>query len=168
MHATQVPQQSELQQELATAYFYDAYAVPLEWEGRTALQIYLDVISRTPAWMDALMAARNRIVAPFGLKDIGRFTSIDPERKAATYRIGDRAGIFSILSLSDGEVVLGDFDKHLKARISIYRDLTADGSPRVTVSTVVHINNFLGRAYLFFVVPVHQFLVPAMLSRAMR
>jgi hypothetical protein len=45
------------------------------------------------------------------------------------------------------------------------RKYSAAGQNKVAITTVVHVNNFLGRFYLFFVVPVHKIIVPALLSR---
>jgi hypothetical protein len=67
------------------------------------------------------------------------------------------------VSLSEDEVVLGDDDKHLRAHVSVYK---ARGKQQnVTLSTVVHVHNFLGRAYLFFVIPAHRLIVPPLLAR---
>jgi hypothetical protein len=144
------------------AYFADAFETTVPHTEKSALAIYLDAVTCTPKWIDALMVARNRIVALFGLKDIGRMSDVKAIRTEAC-KVGDRVGIFSILFLSDDELILGDFDRHLDARVSVckYRD---GDSCKIAASTVVHVNNFLGRAYLFFVVPVHKRIVPVMLA----
>ena len=113
------------------------------------------------------MRLRNRIVSTFfGLKDLGPMDAVRADRPLAEYRVGDRVGIFTLLHLSDDEVVLGDFDKHLRARVSVCRT-RLDGGAAFAVSTVVHVNNLLGRAYLFFVVPVHRRIVPAVMARGL-
>lgn len=158
-----VPLNSRLHGELARAYFYDAYEIEVDDDGKSALEHYLSAVAHTPRWVDALMTVRNRVVALFGLKDLGRMGKVDPHKPAACYKPGDRVGIFTIVSLSDNEVVFGDDDKHLNARISICKP---DGPPaRMVASTVVRVHNLLGRVYLFFVVPVHRRIVPAMLAR---
>ncbi|MYN06281.1 DUF2867 domain-containing protein [Pseudoduganella aquatica] len=78
--------------------------------------------------------------------------------------MGDRVGIFSILYLSDDEVILGDADKHLKVCVSVRK--LSEARSAVAVSTVVHIHNLLGRVYMLFVAPVHKLIVPAVLVRA--
>jgi hypothetical protein len=158
-----VPIDSILHSQLADAYFYDAYAVPSTNPASSILEIYLKAVARTPAWINFLMTTRNRIVGLFGLKNLGRMGDVVVSKQAADYRVGDRIGIFSILSLSDREMVLGDTDKHLTAKVSLHR--SAGEHPMLTASTVVHVHNFLGRAYLFFVVPVHKVIAPAMLAR---
>jgi len=156
------PPESRLQPDLASAYFYDSYETQINAYGKTALEIYLEMIHRTPALMNFLMVARNRIVRLVGLKDLGRFTELDSNRSTLSYKVGDRVGIFSILSMSDEEIVLHDDDKHLQAKVSIYR---YSENQRVAVTTVVHVKNLLGKIYLFFVVPAHRFIAPLMLNQ---
>jgi hypothetical protein len=162
--ATTPPANSVLTRDLTSAYFYDCYLTPFDWGGRSALDIYLSVISRTPPWVNALMSIRNRVVSLFGLKNLGLLSSVDPNKASSDYAVGDRVGIFSLLYLSESEVVLGDSDKHLRAQISVCKTMIG-AQAGIAVSTVVHINNTLGKVYLFFVVPVHKRIVPAMLSR---
>lgn len=163
MPSTDVPVNSRVRSEIAGAYFHDAYEIPLRDTGKSALELYLDAVARTPRWIDFLMTLRNRTVAFFGLKNLGLMGGVDRGKDPASYRPGDRVGIFSILSLSDQEVVLGDADKHLRALISVYKE--TGERQKAVVTTVVHVNNLLGRVYLFFVVPVHKIIVPAMLTR---
>jgi hypothetical protein len=163
MHPVPVPADSRVQPSLPTAYFFDAYELAVENDGRTALDLYLELVAGTPAWIEFLMGLRNRIVTLFGLKNIGGLRNVEASKNAYRYKVGDRAGIFSILSLSDQEVVLVDNDKHLNAQVSVYKHA---GEPqKVVVTTVVHVHNFLGRAYLFFVVPAHKIIVPMMLAQ---
>ena len=164
-HSIAVPTGTRISMQLAGADFYDAYAVPVQDAGKTALELYLDVVAVTPGWVNFLMAMRNRIVALFGLKNLGRMGSVKTAKDANSYKVGDRVGIFSIFSLSQQEIILGDADKHLTAQVSIYK-ISVDGQCKVVVTTVVHTNNLLGRVYLFFVVPVHRIIVPAMLTRS--
>jgi Protein of unknown function (DUF2867) len=159
-----VPNTSAINQHLQGSYFHDCYELSVQSMAPSALEIYLGVVSQTPRWINGLMAVRNRIVAAFGLKDLGNLGAIDSYKPAHAYRVGDRVGIFSLLQLSDNEIILGDSDKHLDAKVSVCK-LSANQHNAVAVTTVVHVHNALGRAYLFFVIPVHKFIVPAMLSR---
>lgn len=157
------PENSKVSASLADAYFHDTYEAMIEGTEKSIMEIYLRAVANTPSWIQMLMRLRNRIVSMVGLKDLGGMGDIDPHKPADSYRVGDRVAIFSILSLTENELVLGDSDKHLRAQVSLYK---YQGSPgKVAVTTVVHVHNFLGRAYLFFVVPVHKRIVPAMLRR---
>lgn len=161
----EVPAASEIAKQLSGADFFDCYEMPLDHAGRSALEIYLGVIGKTPAWVDFLMGMRNRVVMLFGLKNLGSLGAIRQNKPAAEYRIGDRIGIFTLLSNSADEVIMGDSDKHLDVKISICK-LVHDGKQTVASTTVVHIHNLLGRVYMLFVVPLHRRIVPAMLASA--
>ncbi|WP_273595104.1 DUF2867 domain-containing protein [Roseateles koreensis] len=147
-----------------TAYFHDCYSVELPVDERSPLELYLSVVSHTPGWIDALMKLRNKIVARLGLKDLGALSHIDPGKPAQDYRVGDQAGIFKLLEIHEHEVVLGETDKHLDVKISVTRQDLPSGVV-VSVATVVHVHNAMGRVYMFFVKPAHRIMAPATVSR---
>lgn len=162
-----VPAHSILAPWLNDADFHDCHALPAADNAASALQLYLTVVQQTPGWVDALMRLRNRVVALFGLKNLGVLADVNAGKEAADYRVGDRVGIFSLLHLSDEEVILGDADRHLEVRVSLCKVAQPQGM-LLAVSTVVHIHNRLGRMYMAFVGPLHRRIVPAMLRRADR
>lgn len=163
--ATEVPIHSEISRRLGGAHFHDCYAVPLQHDGRSSLDLYLDVVSQTPTWVNRLMALRNKAVGFVGLKYLGHLGAVNQSKPSSAYRVGDRVGIFSLLYLTEGEVILGESDKHLNVQVSVCK-LAHGQHGSLAVSTVVHIHNMLGRIYMVFVAPVHKLIVPAMLSRA--
>ncbi|HSY27177.1 MAG TPA: DUF2867 domain-containing protein [Burkholderiaceae bacterium] len=165
MNSVETPTESRVQASLPGAYFHDTFEIAIKDSDQTALELYLSVVASTPGWIKFLMRLRNRIVVIFGLKNLGDLGDINSHKSPSEYQVGQRVGIFSILSMSDQELVLGDDDKHLNAQVSIYK--YQGESQKVAVTTVVHIHNFLGRAYLFFVVPMHKLIVPAMLTKAL-
>lgn len=163
--ATDAPPSSRIRRELPGADFHDAYEIAFPHRNRSALEIYLTVAARMPAWVDCLMAARNRAVSLLGLKNLGRLGDLEPAKEASAYRVGDRIGIFSVLSISDDELVLGDSDRHLDVKVSFCKR-TGDNRETIVATTVVHIHNRLGRAYLLLVKPFHRLVVPASLRQA--
>lgn len=162
--ASEVPSISALRDSLRTAYFFDCYSVELPPDPRTPLELYLSVVSGTPQWVDFLMKVRNKIVARIGLKDMGALSGVTPDKAAAHYRVGDQAGIFTLIEADDREVILGETDKHLDVRISVVKQQREDRTT-VSVSTVVHVHNLLGRIYMFFVTPAHRVIAPATVSK---
>lgn len=165
IRSTTVPQDSEISKYLAEAHLYDAFEVPTDTSKRSALEIYIDILAKTPAWVNRLMAARNRIVAMLGLKNLGQLDNVDSSKAPDSYKVGDHVGIFSILFLSDREVVLVESDKHLDAKVSIYKSTGPEGGSAV-MSTAIHVNNLMGHAYLLFVWPLHKLIVPSLLARS--
>ncbi|MFS2003572.1 DUF2867 domain-containing protein [Duganella sp. CT11-25] len=159
--ACPIPPQSEIHQRLIGADFYDCYETEIPATNRSALDLYLQVVTATPAWINTLMALRNRVVQLVGLKNLGHLGDFDAAKPASSYRTGDRVGIFSIVYLSEQEVILGDSDKHLNVEVSVCKIQN-----KITVGTVVHTKNTLGRVYMLFVAPLHRRIVPASLRQA--
>jgi Protein of unknown function (DUF2867) len=159
-----LPHNAAISAYLDGADFADSYSLDIGSDPRCALALYLDIVSRTPAWIDTMMTVRNRIVSLFGLKNLGALSRVDLDKPLDSYRTGDRVGIFSLQYISDDEIIVGDKDRHLDAKVSVRRERNGS-SVTLQVSTVVHIHNLLGRTYMLVVVPAHRRIVPAILSR---
>ncbi|MFV0678882.1 DUF2867 domain-containing protein [Ottowia sp.] len=157
-----VPPQCRLNPTLHSADFADAYQAANPQPARSAMAIWLDTVRRTPAWVERAMDARNAVVRRLGLKDLGNLSSFEPLKADHDYRVGDRVGIFTVRHIAVDEVILGDSDKHLDVALSL---LKMDDGARVVVSTVVHVHNRLGHAYMALVKPMHRLIAPAVLSR---
>lgn len=163
---SQVPSNSRAISLLPGADFFDCWSVSSPQVDRSALELFLMAASRTPRWVNLAMGARNRIVRLVGLKHLGALSNIDPARDPQSYKPGDRIGIFTLFEHSFDEVLLGDRDKHLDVVLSVHRSLGADRqSLLVSLTTVVHVKNVLGRIYMLPVTPAHRVIAPAMLSR---
>jgi len=139
----------------------DAYAVALP----TAQARQMDmpglariVLGSQPGWARKLMVLRDAIVVRFGIQ-----TAKQLEAKP-----GKRIGIFRIYSVSDDEIILGEDDSHLDFRLSVLRDRNVGRHGSVTVSSVVHCHNGVGRAYILLIRPFHKLIVRRSLARAAR
>lgn len=160
-----VPPASSLRHELDRAYFHDCHQIAVNSSEPSALDFYLRLASAAPPWVNAMMHIRNKIGACFGLKNLGLMDAIERDKPACAYRVGDRIGIFALLSISEHEVVLGDADQHLDVKVSVLK-LQDATHPSIAISTVVHVHNALGRMYMALVAPAHKIIAPAMLARA--
>ncbi len=165
VRACPLPPDSRIHAALAGADFADCYTFADPQPLATALDTYLALVARTPRWMDALMALRNQTVRWFGLKHLGALGSPRAPKAGVTYRPGDRVGIFTLEQNDPRELILFDDDKHLLVQLSLYKHTVA-GQAMVSLSTVVHIHNRLGRVYMSLVGPVHRRIVPRMLMQA--
>lgn len=161
---TAAPAASQIAQYTPGATYFDTYEMAVGQGSLSALEIFLLAVSSTPAWVNQLMSLRNQVVKRLGLKDLGSLGAVDGSKKAADYRVGDRIGIFTIHSISDAELVVADSDHHLDARVSVCKTGNA-ARPAVSITTVVHVHNRLGRVYIAVVAPVHRIIVPAMLRK---
>ena len=159
---TTLPESSLLKNMLRD--YADAYSAALDAKGLTIEQVGKSFFSSDPAWVAWLFTLRNKIVAVFGLK-----TSGAGERKAVRQNskceVGDRVGSFKILDKAENELILGEDDKHLDFRVSLFLDKQ---NQKLTVSTLVKIHNGLGRIYFLFVKPFHKLIVPTMLKGMVR
>jgi hypothetical protein len=177
VHETQVPAGTAIHATLPGAHFFDAYTVADPRPATSALATWLDVVARTPRWTQHLLAVRNKLVRLVGLKGVGQLQDMHPPASgaspldASSYRVGDRVGIFVIRHLSDTEVLMGQDDKHLDVQVSLTKhpkSTSADSSDSpatVVLSTVVHIHNTLGHAYMTVITPFHRRIVQVMLQR---
>jgi len=158
---TDLPAGSRIVLTLPGADFADSYRFASIEPNASALAQFLSLSARTPAWMNGLMALRNQVVAWVGLKNLGTLAAVDAHKPFAHYRPGERVGIFTLQYAHDREVIVEDRDKHLHVQVSLFRL----GTGELQMSTVVHIHNRLGRAYMSVVGPVHGVIVPLMLRR---
>jgi Protein of unknown function (DUF2867) len=141
-------------QWLDGAQFADAFRITTNESGIDARAAAVRMFSRSPRWIEALIALRNLLVAPFGLKRSGA---------------GDRGklgmiGIFPVISETPERLVVGFDDIHLNFRVLI--DVSAAGNRgQVTATTLVRTHNRLGRLYLAAIMPFHRLVVKAMLRQ---
>ncbi len=134
----------------------DAYRVTMETPFSNARAAGDAAFSTFPFWVDGLMALRNLIVTPFGLKS--------GETKQTPVA---RIGFFPIISESETQVVVGMNDRHLDFRCVI--DVaTSDAGQDVTIATVIDRHNWLGRTYLAIVMPFHRLIVRTAMVRMAR
>jgi hypothetical protein len=157
MNVDEVEPRLETGALLAGAQFSDAFRVAVDGntlDARTAAKI---MFTRGPRWSKALIALRNMIVAPIGLKTSGKGDA------------GPRGmiGIFSIVSETPERLVAGFNDSHLDFRVIV--DVTPAGHRQhVTVTTLVLTHNRVGRAYLAIILPFHRLIVRSFLRRVSR
>ncbi len=164
-----VPSISLIYPQVAGASFVDCRQANGANPGRSAMEHFLALMAGMPRWIDNLMVLRNRLVQALGLKDLGRLTGVDQQRAPASYQPGERIGIFTLIRNTPDEVLLVDRDKHLDVYISLMLEpATADSRGVITVSTVVHTHNLLGRLYMLPVAPFHRFIAPIALGRLLR
>jgi hypothetical protein len=66
---------------------------------------------------------------------------------------------------TDHEIILGEDDKHLDFRVSLFLDEnTETNQKQLTISTLVKFNNIFGKLYFMPVRPLHKLIVPTILK----
>ncbi len=143
----------------------DAFAIrlPLNASNDPALLARF-IFSQQPCWIGKLMNLRDLVVARFGLKT-GKYLAT-LARDSTTSRVGP----FKVYSTNQTEIVIGEDDNHLDFRVSILCSSgpSPESSRQLTLSTVVHCHNLLGRVYIVIIAPIHRVVVKASLRRAAR
>jgi hypothetical protein len=139
---------------LAGAQFSDAFRVAVDGTALDARAAAQKMLGRQPRWITALMALRDYLVTPLGLK------TSDPSNRTTT----DVIGIFPVLSQSPARLVAGFDDRHLDFRVVV--DVARSGpGQQVTATTLVLTHNRLGRIYLAIILPFHRLIVRSMLRQ---
>lgn len=162
---TQAPPNSRIAALLAGASFHDSWSITSSDVDKSALDHFIAAVKYTPRWVEVCMTARNKVVSLLGLKDLGTLSRVAGDKPASEYRPGERVGIFTLFENSFDEALIGDRDKHLDVMLSIHREASPDSKHVVlTVTTVVHVKNLLGRLYMLPVKPMHRIIAPAVLA----
>lgn len=160
-----IPSASVLDRRLIeTAYFQDSYRAPLSRTHAGIIDIFLGIFAHHPMWMKIILILRNRIVSFFGLDAPPASELINFEIRS-NYGVGDKIGVWPILSLTETELIAGRDNKHLDFRLSVLK-VTDGATASVVVSTICVVNNTFGKVYLFFIVPFHKWGVQRLISNA--
>lgn len=118
----------------------------------------------SPSWIDRLFNLRNKLMGFFGFKVSGSRESILESLKLFQCEPGDQIGIFRVIDKNEHEVILGEDDKHLNFRISLYLQTLGGNEKKLVITTYVQFNNFIGKLYFFLIQPLHRIIVPVMLK----
>lgn len=156
-----LPSDSQISELTSNAYFCDSWSVQLGEPDLNVFQQLIKLFRSTPKWVEYCMQFRNQFVSRMGLKNLGSFNEIDHAKAEADYRFGDRIGIFTLIQRNEKEIIIGDSDRHLNVTLSVYQDQSTN---ILTVTTIVHLKNMLGRVYMLLVIPMHRKIVPATLK----
>ncbi len=122
--------------------------------------------SSAPNWIDKLFAFRNKLVGFLGLKTSEKLTDRQKILENLKFEKGDQIGLFKVFNKTEDEIILGEDDKHLNFRVSLYLDKQNEDKTdkNLIITTTVKFNNWFGRLYFLPVKPFHKLIVPTMLK----
>lgn len=118
-----------------------------------------------PKWIDKLFTFRNNLVRFFGLKTSGKMT--DRQKMLDNFKCekGEQLGLFKVFEKTADEIILGEDDKHLNFKVSLFIDHKENNpDKKLIISTTVKFNNWFGKLYFIPVRPFHKLIVPRMLK----
>ena len=135
-----IPNKSMLNEYSKDSYFCDSFSKRIKYNNQTSIEVFLEMATQTPTWIEFLMSMRNWTVSKLGLKNLGGLQDVSREKLGTEYVVGERVGIFTLLSLTEREVVLEDCDKHLNVRVSFLVEPEEEAAI-IHINTVVYVNN---------------------------
>jgi len=132
----------------------------------TSTEIGKSFFASSPKWIDKLFMLRNKLVGFLGLKTSGENIARQKLIENSECEQGDQIGLFKVYTKTKDEVILGEDDRHLNFRVSLYIDQQTNDrtNKKLIISTTVKFNNWFGRIYFLPVRPFHKLIVPAMLK----
>ena len=138
---------------LTGAQFIDAFRIATTQPDLDARHATETMLGQQPRWARWLIALRNVLVTPLGLKTSGAGDGVGR----------DMIGLFPVLSETPERLVAGFDDFHLDFRLVV--DVSGDPASRqVTSTTLVRTHNLLGRTYLTLIMPFHKLVVRSMMG----
>ena len=125
--------------------------------------IIIKLIKSIPKWVKFLLNLRNAIASIFGLKT-GKIEKVYEYLDKLNIKQDQSIGDFFIFLKGKNHLIAELKDKHLDFRFSILIR-QGDGITKVSLSTIVKINNIFGKVYFFLITPFHRFIILNILKR---
>jgi len=145
---------------LPDANWADAFEITTRRHFDTMRALAKATVGSMPSWVKNLLALRNIIVRPFGLKPDG--VADAPAEEA-------RVGIFPIIEETDDTITLGLNDRHLDFRIVLERTVGGvyeKSADLIRITTLVKRHNLFGRTYIAVIMPFHKAIAAKSLKQA--
>lgn len=154
-----LPEAIRIAADISPVSFADAFSMTIPGHSLTSEKIAHALFNNPPGYVRTLLRCRDALVKIVGLKTTSSIVAQAPSRGLI--------GIFPVVSSSAEITVLGLDDRHLDFRTCVLVRHEQDQSV-IILSTVIRVNTFFGRCYLFLVRPFHYCLVKMALNRAAR
>lgn len=163
-----LPQQSILQANKTKYDYIDSFVGILNDSQHTltSTQLGTTFFTSSPEWVGKLFDLRNKIVSLVGLKTAGKMSEKEQQLENFKCEVGEQLGLFKVFHKTENEVVMGEDDKHLNFRISLFFNSSSLdlNKKELFISTTVEFKNWFGKLYFLPVRPFHKIIVPAMLK----
>lgn len=168
MSTYKIPINSNLSKTLTNINFADNYECVIYDKNNaiTIEQIGKYFFMSGPKWIDALFNMRNKLAKNIGLKIPAGTKPTNDAINNFKFQIGDQYGLFKVFDKNEHEIILGEDDKHLNFRVSLFLE-TIDNTTfqkKLSITTAVMIHNKFGQFYLSAIKPFHKIIVTSMLN----
>jgi len=156
---TNLPIESVLFSDRSQYQYSDSLAIPIQRTKIESWELISVFFQSSPSWVNSLFVIRNWIVRYLNLQT-GSYNQHDLK---PPYQIGQKIGLFRVITIIDNEVVIGEDDNHLNFRTSLLL-IDNDTNPKLVVSTLVKTKNKLGIVYFSVVKHFHRLIVPVIVK----
>ena len=119
-----------------------------------------------PPFFTKMLLFREAVANKLGLKTADKTTHEQRMELINNFKgeIGESIAIFEVLDKNEMELLTGQKDKHLDFKLSFIS--TREGQQSVVeLATTVVIHNLMGKAYFFFVRPIHRLYMKRIMKR---
>ncbi len=165
---TEIPKNSLLKTNNMTYDYIDSFQGQFndKFQNIGTTEIGKSFFSSGPKWIDKLFAFRNKLAGLFGLKTSGKIKDRQKILDNFKGEKGEQIGLFKVFDKTSDEIILGENDKHLNFRVSLFIDKQneSETDKKLIISTTVKFNNWFGRLYFLPVRPFHKLIVPTILK----
>ena len=159
-----IPRSDKILVSFGQANYEDSFCLILETKKIFDVDfIIFKIIKSLPNWFKILLNLRNTIARIFGLKTGGIENIFDNSARLSIKQEQSIGDFFILLKLKK-HLITELNDKHLDFRFSILISEN-EGITKVSLSTIVKLNNFFGKIYFFLVKPFHRLIIPNILKR---
>ena len=159
-----IPRSDKILVSFGQANYEDSFCLIIETKKLFDIDfIIFKIIKSLPKWFKVLLNSRNTIARIFGLKT-GGIEDIYDNSERLNIKQSQSIGDFFILLKGEKFLITELKDKHLDFRFSILIREN-EGITKVSLSTIVKLNNYFGRIYFFLVKPFHRLIVPNILKK---
>lgn len=140
-------------------HYMDSYKVDIVNKNNYSIDyLTATIFNYSPKWVDLLVHIRNFIVKPFGIKTEAVLEK-QTLNKSIRYNRGDKVDAFPVIERSDSEIIMGEDDKHLYFRISVFiQNKPNSNNQTVYLTTIVTYHNILGKAYFTLIKLFHMII----------
>lgn len=152
-----IPSDSIILTEFENVDYFDSYMI--DKSTKQSVDEIATEIFRMSKIATVLMKIRDSIVRIFGLSVIK-----EPANEQDYYPVGSKLINFTVLARSENEIIMGENDKHLIFRTSVFVDKEKS---KIYLTTIVKFNNWGGKLYFIPVKQIHKFLVKSQFGRTM-
>lgn len=161
---TDMPTTSRLHGFYGPGDFMDCVAVSCPANGSIS-DIAQTVFQTPPRVMKPLLALRDLVVQPFGVKTTRNvLEQTDGHQRLGhlgqPLSPGDYLSFFQVQAVYADEIILGEDDRHLDFRASVFRPEDENGT--AYLGTWVRCRNTFGKLYLSGIMPFHRHIVMSM------